>query len=193
MRDEDGQVTIDGFYNDVRSIAHLGREPLNVMPFGIKETRSDPDINRFAEGLGDSYLWELLYYPTLNIAGFTSGYSGEDIKTIIPPTAKLKIDIRLVANQDYEDIYEKSRGHVADHATGTVDIEVSKVGAMSTQRTSVNHPIREPALDATAKGWNVDPETDARQVISDRRVRPSLGEASRRPLRQQRREQLLPG
>lgn len=157
MRDEEGRVTVDGFYDDVRPIIRLDREALDAMPFDTEEIRANLDIDRFAEGPGDSYLEKLLYYPTLNIAGFTSGYGGEGTKTIIPSTAKLKMDMRLVADQDPDDIYEKFRGHVADHMTGEVDIEVSKVATMSPQRTPLDQSIREPVLNATDKGWNADP------------------------------------
>lgn len=157
MKDEEGQVTIDGFYEDVRPITDLDREALDAMPFDSDAVKADLEIGRFPDGPGDSYLEKLLYYPTLNIAGFTSGYGSEGMKTIIPSTAKLKMDMRLVADQDPDDIYEKFHSHVEAHTSGTVDIEVSKLGTMSPQRTPLDHPIRESILDSVADGWDADP------------------------------------
>ncbi|MFB9808599.1 peptidase dimerization domain-containing protein [Haladaptatus pallidirubidus] len=71
---------------------------------------------------------KLLYYPTLNVAGFTSGYGGEGTKTIIPSRAQAKLDMRLVADQDPDNIFEKFHQHVEKHASGTVDIDVQKLG-----------------------------------------------------------------
>lgn len=157
MKDEEGQVTIDGFYEDVRPIMDLDREALDAMPFDSDAIKADFEIGGFADGPGDSYLEKLLYYPTLNIAGFTSGYGGEGTKTIIPSTAKLKMDMRLVADQDPDDIYRKFRSHVESHVSGTVDVEVSKLGTMSPQRTPLDHPVREPILCSVADGWDTDP------------------------------------
>ncbi|WP_117595590.1 M20/M25/M40 family metallo-hydrolase [Haloprofundus halophilus] len=157
MKDDDGRVTIDGFYDDVRPITDLDREALDAMPFDAEAVEADLDIGGFANGPGDSYLEKLLYYPTLNIAGFASGYGGEGTKTIVPSTAKLKMDMRLVADQDPDEVYEKFCSHVENHASGTVDVEVSKFGTMSPQRTPLDHPARKPILDAVAEGWNTEP------------------------------------
>jgi acetylornithine deacetylase/succinyl-diaminopimelate desuccinylase-like protein len=157
MRDETGRVAIDGFYDGLRPITDLDREALDAMPFDADAVAADLEIGGFAEGPGDSYLEKLLYYPTLNIAGFTGGYGGEGTKTIIPSTAQVKMDMRLVADQDPDDIYEKFRDHVESHSSSSVDVEVSKLGTMDPQRTPLDHPVREPVLDAVAEGWRDEP------------------------------------
>lgn len=157
MKDNTGRITIDGFYEDVRPITELDREVLDKMPFDADAVKGDLEINEFADGPGDSYLENLLYYPTLNIAGFTSGYSGEGTKTIIPSTAQVKLDMRLVADQDPRDIYERFCRHVEEYTSETVNVEVSKLGTMAPQRTQLDHPIRELILDAVAEGWPADP------------------------------------
>lgn len=157
MKDAEGRVTIDGFYDDICPITDLDREVLDAMPFDAAAIRNDLNIEGFAAGPGDTYLEQLLYYPTLNIAGFTSGYGGEGTKTIIPSTASVKIDMRLVADQDPNDIYEKFVTHVENHALGMVDLDVTHLGAMRPQRTPLDHPTRKPVLRAVEKGWNADP------------------------------------
>lgn len=157
MRDETGKVVIDGFYDEVRPITELDREALDAMPFDSDDVMADLDIGGFTEGPGDSYLEKLLYYPTLNIAGFTSGYGGDGSKTIIPSTATLKMDMRLVADQDPHAMFERFRRHVESHVSEAVDVEVIKMGTMLPQRTPLDHPIRTPVMDAVAEGWGVDP------------------------------------
>lgn len=157
MTDADGRITIDGFYDDVRPITDLDREVLDSMPFDADAVKDDLGIDGFAAAPGDSYLEQLLYYPTLNIAGFTSGYGGEGTKTIIPSTAHVKIDMRLVADQDPDDIYAKFMSHVDDHESGLVDVDVTYHGAMQPQRTPLDHPIREPVMRAVETGWNAEP------------------------------------
>lgn len=157
MKDDAGRVTIDGFYEDVRPITELDRDALDAMPFDAEAVKEELDIGGFAEGPGESYLEKLLYYPTLNIAGFTSGYGGEGTKTIVPSTAQVKLDMRLVADQDADDIYEKFRRHVEARASDAVNVEVSKLGTMAPQRTPLDHPVREPVLRAVEKGWETEP------------------------------------
>jgi acetylornithine deacetylase/succinyl-diaminopimelate desuccinylase-like protein len=157
MKDTDGRIAIDGFYEDVRPITELDRETLAAMPFDAAATKADLGIDGFADAPGDSYLEQLLYYPTCNIAGFTSGYGNEGVKTIIPSTARVKMDMRLVADQDPDDVYEKVRRHVEAHASASVDVELSKLGTMRPQRTPLDHPIRNPIMDATETGWDEKP------------------------------------
>ncbi len=157
LKDETGRVTVDGFYEDVRPIEDEDRAALDAMPFDAEAIRADLDIPTFAAGPGDSYLEKLLYYPTCNIAGFTSGYGGEGSKTVLPSTATLKMDMRLVADQDPDAIYDAFEAHVHDHATGVCDVTVSKMGQMHPQRTPLSHPVREPVVDAVGNAWRDEP------------------------------------
>ncbi|RJT07869.1 M20/M25/M40 family metallo-hydrolase [Halococcus sp. IIIV-5B] len=157
MKDENGRIAIDGFYDDVRGITDRDREVLADIPFDAAAMRSDLGIDGFADGPGESPLEKLLYYPTLNVPGFGSGYTGEGSKTIIPSTASVKIDMRLVADQDPDDILTRFRDHVERHASGTVDLDVISHGSMTPQRTSLDSPVIAPILDAVGETWDNDP------------------------------------
>jgi len=157
LKDDTGRVTIDGFYDDVRPIGEADRDALDAMPFDADAIKADLDIPAFAVGPGESYLEKLLYYPTCNICGFRSGYGGEGSKTVLPSTATLKMDMRLVADQDPEAIYEAFEAHVHEHATGVCGVEVTKMGQMHPQRTALDHPIREPVMAAVAAAWPDEP------------------------------------
>lgn len=157
MVDENGRVAIDGFYDDVRPIEEVDREALEAMPFDAEAVMDDLGLQGFAEGPGNSYLEKLLYYPTLNIAGFSSGYGGEGAKTIIPSTAQVKMDMRLVPDQDPDEVFEQFRSHVETQASGTVDLDVQYMDSMDPQRTPLDHPVREPVMAAVNDGWGVDP------------------------------------
>lgn len=153
LKDETGRVTLDGFYDDVRPITDRDQNALAAMPFDAETVMADLDIGGFAEGPGESYLEKLLYYPTCNVCGFTSGYGGEGTKTIVPSTATVKIDMRLVADQDPDEVYEAFERHVHEHASGTCEVEVTRHGKMYPQRTSLDHPIRGTVVAAVRDGW----------------------------------------
>jgi acetylornithine deacetylase/succinyl-diaminopimelate desuccinylase-like protein len=157
MKDDEGKVTIEGYYDDVRPIDDRDAEALDAMAFDEAAIRADLDLDGFAVAPGESYLETLLYHPTLNIAGFTSGYGGEGTKTIIPSRAQAKVDMRLVADQDPDDIYERFADHIERHRTGTVRLDVSKLGVMYPQRTPLDHPVVEPVTAAVGDAWEADP------------------------------------
>lgn len=156
-KDPKGRVTIEGFYDDVRPVTDLDRDALAAMPFDTEAVRADLGVDAFAAGPGDSYLEALLYNPTLNISGFTGGYGGEGMKTVIPSTARVKVDMRLVADQDPDDVHERFRRHVADHAPSGVEVTVERLGSMAPQRTPLDHPVADPVTEAVADAWGADP------------------------------------
>jgi signal transduction histidine kinase len=74
-----------------------------------------------------------LFEPTCNIAGIVSGFTGDGTKTVIPSEAMVKIDFRLVPEQDPRRIREVVVNLVANaiDATppgGDVVVEVRRAG-----------------------------------------------------------------
>jgi acetylornithine deacetylase/succinyl-diaminopimelate desuccinylase-like protein len=154
MRDADGRVTIPGFYDDVFAptpafLAAMARIPLDQQA-ALKMVGRD----RLPPPAGLGYFERLMTTPTLNIAGFTSGYGGPGPKTVIPSTAMVKIDMRLVPGQSTDDIFEKFRDHVARHAP---DVEVLQQGGMEPSYTPVEHPLSRIVRRAVETGFGVPP------------------------------------
>lgn len=137
MRDEEGRVLIEGFYENIIPPTETEIEIIKNLPFDNKnvgEMIGYKDLNMD----GETYYRKLTMEPTFNIAGFSSGYSGEGSKTIIPAKATLKMDMRLVVDQAPDDIFEKFTAHVKKHAR---NVEVKKLGDMKPSRTSADHEI----------------------------------------------------
>lgn len=154
MRDPTGRVTIEGFYDDVREPTEIEDELAAKVPF-------DRDAFLSAMGLGDTpirnsqdYARRLMFESTFNIAGFTSGYGGEGIKTIIPSRAGLKMDLRLVADQNPDDIYAKFERHVEEHAP---DVMVRRLGAMNPSRSSPELPVSRLIVETVEKARGEEP------------------------------------
>ena len=149
MRDEDGRVLLEGFYDDVKAPTDLEKELLSQLPFDIEDIRKevgDDSIDMTKE----EYYHKLCFEPTFNIAGFTSGYGGEGAKTIIPSTAKLKMDIRLVMDQDPERIFKLLKDHVNKHAP---NVDIQALGLVSPSRLSADSPFIEPIRKAVENGF----------------------------------------
>jgi acetylornithine deacetylase/succinyl-diaminopimelate desuccinylase-like protein len=153
MRDPDGNILIKGFYDDVEPPSERIMELVRALPFDrekIRETVGYDALDLDPE----TYYRRLLLEPTFNIAGFGSGYLGEGMKTIIPGSAVLKMDMRLVVNQDPDDIFDKFEAHVRNHAPGVV---VKKLSTMAPSRTSPDIPEVARVIDAVRSAYNTEP------------------------------------
>lgn len=109
MKDQRGRVTIPGWYAGIELDAET-RALLAGVPDDPREIRrrigfAEPD------GVGEN-LQEALQYPSLNIRGMASGWTGDETRTIIPATAVAEIDIRLVKESDGERLLGLLREHV---------------------------------------------------------------------------------
>ncbi len=128
--DERGHVLVDGFYDDVRKptpeeIAHV-----RSLPFEAAVIKKIYAIDRFAWGRADDEVrLASVFEPTCNIAGIESGFTGDGSKTVIPSEAMVKIDFRLVPDQDPKRVRELVRAYLDSH--GFRDIElVAREGTM---------------------------------------------------------------
>lgn len=153
MRDENGQVLVDGFYDHIRQPSDKEMELLKRLPYDqadIAEKIGYGDLGMD----GASYYHKLTMEPTFNIAGIESGYTGKCAKTIIPATATVNMDIRLVADQDPEDVFKKIEDHVKK-----VDpsVAVTYKGAMRPSRTPAELEIVQIVTDAVGHAYGKEP------------------------------------
>ena len=155
LKDADGRVAVDGFYEDVRPPRAADREAIEALSFDA--AMDAVGVDALADGPGESYGEKLLAWPTANVAGLRAGYGGEGSKTVLPASATAKLDFRLVADQDPADLYERVRRHVERHASGRCSVTVSHHGMMHPQRTPLDGPVREFAEAVTRRAWDAEP------------------------------------
>ncbi|USK51742.1 M20/M25/M40 family metallo-hydrolase [Bacillus sp. CMF12] len=153
MRDENGRVLIEGFYDDIRQPTEKELQIIKELPFNQDDIAEKIGYTKLKMD-GEMYYRKLTLEPTFNIAGFTSGYGGEGSKTIIPSKAVLKMDMRLVVDQDPDDIYEKFCKHVKKFAP---DIEIKRLGDMKPSRTSADQEIIRVVTRAVRNSFQKEP------------------------------------
>src|SRR2546430_9433023 len=116
-------IKIDGFYDKVVNPAEADRR----MMAGI-----DPELEKRRKLVGfeklvrdpkpDQVIEQMLFLPTCNIAGVTTGYQGPGSKTVLPAEATAKLDFRLIPNQDPDDVLDQLRKHLDRHGFERVEI-----------------------------------------------------------------------
>ncbi|HEY7874632.1 MAG TPA: M20/M25/M40 family metallo-hydrolase, partial [Actinomycetota bacterium] len=137
LRAPDGRVLIDGFYDDVKGPTEADEAMLAELPFEEQAEKKRLGVDSFVGGeTGIDLLRRYYFEPTCNIAGIVSGFTIPGAsKTVLPKEIMVKIDMRLVPEQDPSDIVEKLRRHL--DARGYDDIEMVQF--------SMEHPVRSPS------------------------------------------------
>lgn len=154
MRSPDGRVLIDRFYDDVREPIDAELEYASKLPYDPDAFAASLGLTRAPVTSASEYGRRLMFQPTLNIAGFTSGYGGKGIKTIVPSRAVLKMDMRLVVDQDPDTIFERFCAHVRNHAP---DVQVRYLGAMKPSRIPPELPAVQTIIDAVRAARSQEP------------------------------------
>jgi len=156
MKGPDGQVNIAGFYDDVRQVTERERELLEEAGFFDPDWHEDLGVDRFLNDVtGVDALEQLLFTPTCNINGFASGFVGDGAKTLLPSTATVNLDFRLVMDQDPVDIFNKLRKHLDD--SGFEDIELLERGFIEPSRTDADAPFARVVAEAAREVLDREP------------------------------------
>lgn len=124
LKDEDGKITIPGFYDKVEELSRTYREELAKRPFNYEKYKSDLGVADTSGESGFSPLERATIRPTLDVNGIWGGYIGEGAKTVLPSRASAKISMRLVPHQVSDDITELFTNHFNKLAPSTVKVEV---------------------------------------------------------------------
>lgn len=123
--DENGRVTIPGFYDDVRELTAAERKAFNKAPFSLRDYKRSLSIGDVEGEAGYNTMERTGVRPSLDVNGIWGGYTEEGTKTVIPSKASAKISMRLVPNQDFRKIARLFEKHFKAIAPKSVKVKVS--------------------------------------------------------------------
>ena len=150
LRDSDGKILIDGWSDDIIPLSQNDLKIIRKEPFDANDFKKEYGIKKF---VGDKNAFEakkaLVAGPTCNIAGIESGYTGDGAKTVLPSTAKVKIDFRLVPNMDPKKQIKLLKLHLK--RTGFDDVSIKVLNAEAAARTSTDEKIVNVVCDSAKK------------------------------------------
>jgi acetylornithine deacetylase/succinyl-diaminopimelate desuccinylase-like protein len=149
--DDDGRITIPGFYDGVKDLPADILEQwkkLNLTP----ETFLKPiGLSIPAGEKGRLLIEQISSRPTCDVNGIWGGYIGEGSKTVIPSIASAKVSFRLVEGQDPLKIRKAFRDYVSARIPADCSVEFG------------DHS----AGEAIALDWNMKPLAAAKQALTE--------------------------
>jgi acetylornithine deacetylase/succinyl-diaminopimelate desuccinylase-like protein len=148
LKDERGHINIPGFYDRVRPLTLQERELLAQFPLekdawlretGAPEPWGEPEYS-LTERLGAR--------PTLDVCGLIGGYTGPGGKTVLPSTVHAKISMRLVPDQDPEEIGRLFTGFVQAIVPPSVKVTFGQVSGSRPALVNIDTPAVKAAAAA---------------------------------------------
>jgi acetylornithine deacetylase/succinyl-diaminopimelate desuccinylase-like protein len=112
LKDEDGHVTLAGFYDGVAPVSAAVKASWDALGFDARGFLGDVGLSVPAGETGYDVLEQSWARPTAEINGIWGGYTGEGFKTVIPAEAHAKISFRLVGGQDPDKVWASFEDHV---------------------------------------------------------------------------------
>ncbi len=169
LKDEHDNITLDGLSELLAEPSRADLAAADAMPFDEEALAQLYGVEHWQGDVhGRDVLNTLMFKPTANIAGFTSGYGGPGSKTIVPSKAVVKMDFRLVPNQTPAKMLDLVRRHL--DRRGFTDVEVVELGGLEVGKTPVDSPFVQTALsvwdDLVPGGANLVPMTGGSGPIS---------------------------
>jgi acetylornithine deacetylase/succinyl-diaminopimelate desuccinylase-like protein len=153
MKDENGRVLIDGFYEDVKPLGEEEKKALAQMPDKDAELKGELGIAK-PEG-GGKKLAELIMEPSLNVRGLRSAYVGAQAQNVVPEQAEASLDARLVRGEDPQKKFDRIAAFIRRQGYFVIDREptmeerrgharIAKViyeGGYRASRTAMDLPV----------------------------------------------------
>ena len=157
LHDEQGRITIPGFYDRVIELSNAERAELAKAPFDLEAYKADLGIREVGGETGYSTNERTSIRPTLDVNGIWGGYTGEGAKTVLPSRASAKISMRLVPNQTPDAITELFTRHFTAIAPPTVSVQVTPHHGGLPYVTPIDSVEFEAASRAFEEAWGKKP------------------------------------
>lgn len=153
LHDNNGKVTIPGFYDNVLKLTKEEKENYKKLKFSDKKFAQELGVEELHGEKGFSTLERIWVRPTLDCNGIIGGFIKEGAKTVIPSKASAKISMRLVPNQNPKRISKNFIKYIEKISPKSVKVKISKAQKGEPVLTSLNSKAIIAASKAMAKAF----------------------------------------
>jgi acetylornithine deacetylase/succinyl-diaminopimelate desuccinylase-like protein len=153
LRNADGSVAIEGFYDDVKELPGDVAALWKRLPYDESAFLAGAGLTTAAGERGRSVLEQTRARPTCEINGIIGGYTGDGFKTVIPAKASAKISFRLVSDMDPAKIRAAFRKHVTDRLPPDATVTFHGHGGSPAVTVPSDGPFVGKAAQALKDEW----------------------------------------
>jgi len=157
VHDDQGRITVPGFYDEVVPLTAFERKQLARLPFNREKFRRFLGVPELFGENGFTPDEQRTARPTFEINGLTSGYQGEGSKTIVPAWARAKATTRLVPNQQPAKIIKAVHTFLKKHCPPTVTLEIKSGHGAEAYMVSPKSADAQAALRALRQAHGYEP------------------------------------
>jgi acetylornithine deacetylase/succinyl-diaminopimelate desuccinylase-like protein len=151
LRDRSGRVLIEGFYDRIRQPAREERDLAANPPFSFGSLVEATGGQQVLQGINGANFYDAMNFePCMNVNGFSGGYAGQGAKTVLPAEGSVKIDFRLVPDQDPQHVVSLLRAHLDRHGFDDVELIVHDANVKPV-RSSTDHWFIQDASELLEK------------------------------------------
>ena len=153
LHDDNGAVTLAGFYDDVPELSDEIRSQWQNLNFDHATFLGDVGLKAPAGEVDRTPLEQIWSRPTCDVNGIWGGYTGDGFKTVLPSQASAKVSFRLVGQQDPDKIRAAFRQHLESNLPEGFTVEYrTEKGSPASQMSTAN-PAFEAARKALSDEW----------------------------------------
>lgn len=157
LHDEQGRVTVPGFYDAVRAYSQDERRAINQAPFDEAAYKHALGVDALQGETGYTTTEHTGIRPCLDVNGIWGGYTGEGAKTVLPSKAHAKISMRLVADQQHEQAAKQLINYLHHLTPPTMKLEAAEHHGGPAALTKTDSAVYQAAFKAFAQVWGKDP------------------------------------
>ncbi|QRM30965.1 M20/M25/M40 family metallo-hydrolase [Microvirga sp. VF16] len=151
LRDRSGRILIDGFYDAIRQPTQEDRDLVTKPPFPFGSLVEATGGQQVLDGIDEANFYRAMNFePCMNVNGFAGGYAGEGAKTVLPAEGSVKIDFRLVPDQDPQHVVSLLRAHLDRHGFEDIELIVHDANVKPV-RSSTDHWFIQDAKEILEK------------------------------------------
>ncbi|MEK0324997.1 MAG: M20/M25/M40 family metallo-hydrolase [Nitrosopumilus sp.] len=156
LKDENGKIMIDGFYDGIMPPSEADSKLISDIEFDEAANLKFLGAQRYlGDKKGPDLVSAFINDPTCNIAGLFSGYLGKGPKMILPSSATVKIDFRLVPGQEPETVLNLLRKHLK--SIGFADAGLKVLSSEAPAKTPADSELVIKAIETARKIYHQDP------------------------------------
>ncbi|ETD91052.1 M20/M25/M40 family metallo-hydrolase [Rhodobacter capsulatus] len=155
LHDDQGRITVPGFYDDVADLPEEVRAQWQGLGFDHAAFLGSVGLSQPAGELDRTPLEQIWSRPTAEINGIWGGYTGAGFKTVLPAEASAKVSFRLVSHQDPEKILASFKSWIEAQLPPDVTLDWKAPNGSPASVMAIDDPAFDAARAALTEEWGV--------------------------------------